>query len=322
MARRRRDTDPVPDIAKLVALLAFALLFFPVFRQSVITFFFWLLAIAAVGVLAWVGYRLLFRRVPPAQPFQQTRVYDLSDLKPVDTDPSPSLKQTLNEVETLLRRTQAPRVSSTGPKSSSPFPYYQSTQNEAENPFQRTTTPDLETQIKKIDWFQFEKIVCLLYEKLGYAVTRRGGANPDGGIDLIIAKDGLRTAVQCKHWKAWRVGVRGIREFIGALTDAGLTRGIFITMKGYTREAKDLADKHNIEILEEFRLISMLRSSDMAYDPAAQEILRDEQKYCPKCERPMILRTATKGPNPGEQFWGCSAYPRCHCKLPFNQSQD
>lgn len=32
---------------------------------------------------------------------------------------------------------------------------------------------------------------------------------------------------------------------------------------------------------------------------------------CPKCGAPMILRTASKGKNKGEEFYGCSQYPKC-----------
>ena len=32
---------------------------------------------------------------------------------------------------------------------------------------------------------------------------------------------------------------------------------------------------------------------------------------CPKCNAPMILRTATKGANQGKQFYGCSNFPNC-----------
>lgn len=32
---------------------------------------------------------------------------------------------------------------------------------------------------------------------------------------------------------------------------------------------------------------------------------------CPKCETPMVLRTATKGKRKGQEFWGCSNYPQC-----------
>lgn len=32
---------------------------------------------------------------------------------------------------------------------------------------------------------------------------------------------------------------------------------------------------------------------------------------CPKCGVPMALRTARRGATMGEQFWGCTNYPRC-----------
>lgn len=32
---------------------------------------------------------------------------------------------------------------------------------------------------------------------------------------------------------------------------------------------------------------------------------------CPKCSKPMVRRTAQRGPNVGNEFWGCSDFPRC-----------
>jgi four helix bundle suffix protein len=32
---------------------------------------------------------------------------------------------------------------------------------------------------------------------------------------------------------------------------------------------------------------------------------------CPRCRKPMVLRTAKTGKNAGRQFWGCSDYPNC-----------
>lgn len=32
---------------------------------------------------------------------------------------------------------------------------------------------------------------------------------------------------------------------------------------------------------------------------------------CPRCQNPLVLRTATKGSHRGQQFWGCSAFPKC-----------
>ena len=42
---------------------------------------------------------------------------------------------------------------------------------------------------------------------------------------------------------------------------------------------------------------------------------------CPKCGGTMVLRTARKGQNAGNQFWGCATYPACRgvVKHPLNQ---
>ena len=46
----------------------------------------------------------------------------------------------------------------------------------------------------------------------------------------------------------------------------------------------------------------MSQSSDQTTDPAPG---------CPKCDRPMVRRTARRGANAGREFWGCSDFPRC-----------
>lgn len=38
---------------------------------------------------------------------------------------------------------------------------------------------------------------------------------------------------------------------------------------------------------------------------------------CPKCGSELVLRTAKRGENAGNQFWGCSAYPACRATKPF-----
>jgi hypothetical protein len=41
---------------------------------------------------------------------------------------------------------------------------------------------------------------------------------------------------------------------------------------------------------------------------------------CPKCGSKMILRIAKKGNNQGQQFWGCSNFPRCRAMIPFEST--
>ena len=163
-------------------------------------------------------------------------------------------------------------------------------------------------KLRKIDWFQFEKLIELVYRSRGYSVTRTGGANPDGGIDLIVESATERFAVQCKHWRKWTVGVRHIREFLGALTDSKISMGIYITLVGYTDDARQLAEKHGIEIFDEADLTVMLVESGLMNSPEITRLFSDERKFCPKCENEMVLRTARVK---GDQFWGCSKYPRC-----------
>lgn len=54
-----------------------------------------------------------------------------------------------------------------------------------------------------------------------------------------------------------------------------------------------------------------LNSMETSGQPVAPE-KENLAPPCPKCGREMVLRTAKKGSNKGEQFWGCPDYPNCH----------
>jgi four helix bundle suffix protein len=38
---------------------------------------------------------------------------------------------------------------------------------------------------------------------------------------------------------------------------------------------------------------------------------QSDAPLCPLCGKPMLQRTARKGPHAGQTFWGCSAFPEC-----------
>jgi Restriction endonuclease/Topoisomerase DNA binding C4 zinc finger len=169
-------------------------------------------------------------------------------------------------------------------------------------------------KLRKIDWFQFEKLIQVIYLHRGFTVKRLGGASADGGIDLIIESSTEKFVVQCKHWRKWTVGVRHIREFLGTLTDSKIPKGIFITLEGYSGDAKQLAVKHGIQILDKPDIIVMLVESGLIYSKEISALFSDERKFCPKCEKEMVLRTSRLK---GNQFWGCSNYPHCRFTLNF-----
>jgi restriction system protein len=179
------------------------------------------------------------------------------------------------------------------------------------------TTRQLFERLRIVDWYQFEKIIAIVYRKAGFHVDRRGGANPDGGIDILITGSAReKVAIQCKHWKTRDVGVKTIREFLGALKDAGIHKGIVITLRGYTGEAKQLAERNGIGLLNETGLAELFQSTQTQFDPEVLSLLNETRKLCPKCEHELGLRTAKKGAKLGSQFWGCSNFPRCRFTMP------
>jgi hypothetical protein len=168
--------------------------------------------------------------------------------------------------------------------------------------------PALLEKLRKIDWFQFEKLIQIVHEHRGFEVERLGGANPDGGVDLILKSPTEHFAVQCKHWRKSAVGVEEIREFLGALTDRKIPKGIYVTLVGYSSEAKQLADKHGIQMLQESDLVRMLEQSALTSSEEISKLLSDERKFCPKCENELLVKTNRMN---GTKFWGCSTFPYC-----------
>jgi restriction system protein len=174
-----------------------------------------------------------------------------------------------------------------------------------------THAPGSHWELRHLDWFQFEKLVALLFDAEGFVVECYGGANADGGIDLLATKNGLTFGIQCKHWKATRAGIKEVRALFGALQDRNLQHGFLVTVQGYTHAASAYARRNGIELMDERTLLKNLEEVNWRMNPAFIELLDDERKVCPKCESAMVLRTVAKGAHVGRQFWGCSSYPRC-----------
>lgn len=43
-----------------------------------------------------------------------------------------------------------------------------------------------------------------------------------------------------------------------------------------------------------------------------EQAVTEGSPACPVCGKPMFRRTVQRGTRQGEQFWGCSDYPRCN----------
>ena len=168
--------------------------------------------------------------------------------------------------------------------------------------------------IRNLSWREFEILIGEAFRRQGYQVTERGGAGPDGGVDLELKGEGEEVLVQCKHYRRAKIGVKPVRELYGVAMGEGANRSIFITSHNYTDEAKRFADGKPIELIDGEGLAELLGkdvNGGRSAEPMATELQAGEIPQCPRCGEPMVKRTAKRGANAGHDFWGCSAYPRC-----------
>ncbi len=76
----------------------------------------------------------------------------------------------------------------------------------------------------------------------------------------------------------------------------------FVEQGGYTEQ------------LAAARLAFRAKLSDRS-NPADQSDPTNHIPNCPRCGKPMVLRTARSGKRSGRQFWGCTDYPNCNGAL-------
>lgn len=90
--------------------------------------------------------------------------------------------------------------------------------------------------IDRMSGEHFEEYLAVLLERLGYDVTPTG--KYDKGADLLLYRDGVRTAVQAKCWRDKPVGVEAVRAVIASQRPYRCERGLVITNGTYTRTAR------------------------------------------------------------------------------------
>jgi restriction system protein len=162
--------------------------------------------------------------------------------------------------------------------------------------------------IRSISWQEFEELVGEAYRRKGYRVEESGGGGADGGVDLVLKKNGEILLVQCKHWRQEKVGVKVVRELYGVVTAGNATGGIVISSGAFTQETTDFARGKPLELIGGIELAKMVGDLRKTRIPIS---LQTRAIQCPLCGSEMGLRTAKKGPKAGEKFWGCTTYPKC-----------
>lgn len=170
-----------------------------------------------------------------------------------------------------------------------------------------------------MSWQQFEQLVGEGFRRQGYRVMETGGGGAYGGVDLVLHRDGETHLVQCKQWRAQRVGVEVVRELYGVMAAKGAAGGFVVTSGRYTDAARSFARGRNVRLIDGPQLRALLQQVQVAPSPRAAQpapppaapVPPASSPACPVCSKAMVLRTAKRGAAAGQAFWGCSAYPSC-----------
>jgi restriction system protein len=163
------------------------------------------------------------------------------------------------------------------------------------------------TAIASMSWRDFERLVGETFRAQGFKVVELGGNGPDGGVDLVLARDGKRYLAQCKHWKAWEVGVSVVRELNGVIAAQRAHGGYVITGGRFTRDAMAFANSCGLTLIDghDLEKLIKLRASAPPVD----------NPRCPECSSKMVEKVASQGPYKGKPFWSCTTFPKCRGKL-------
>jgi len=178
--------------------------------------------------------------------------------------------------------------------------------------------------LNQMGWQEFEMLVGEAYRRHGYEVIERDGGGADGGVDLVLRKDGERFLVQCKQWRARRVGVKIVRELYGVMAAEDAAGGFVVTSGEFTKEASAFAAGKEIELLDGPRLLRLIQGVAGGKSPRPHRGPRQAPQTpqqrshgeigppaCPRCGNTMVVRVAKRGKQAGKQFWGCPGFPKC-----------
>lgn len=172
--------------------------------------------------------------------------------------------------------------------------------------------------VASLTWQKFESLVAEGFRERGFTVMEKGGAAPDGGVDLILARGTERFLVQCKQWRAQQVPVTIVRELYGVMAAQHAAGGYVVTSGRFTKDATAFAAGRNIELIDGDGLPALFRQPKKVVSASRMAPVSPTESpspSCPRCQEPMVARVAKRGASRGSEFWGCRHYPRCTATL-------
>jgi restriction system protein len=170
-----------------------------------------------------------------------------------------------------------------------------------------------------MSWRQFELLVGEAFRRRSYQVEETGQGGADGGVDLILRRNGRTELVQCKQWRTRQVNVPIVREMWGLVAHHRADGAKIVCVGEFTRDASEFASGKNIELINGKRLLELVRDVQTSaadessirtarIEPVLSAHAADARVTCPTCDAEMVFR---KNRSADTWFLGCVNYPRC-----------
>src|SRR5690606_11146971 len=99
----------------------------------------------------------------------------------------------------------------------------------------------------------------------GYQVAETGLGGKDGGIDLILTKDGRRELVQCKQWRRRQVNAATVREMWGLVDHHGADAVHIVSVGNFTPDARQFSRGKPIYLVTGRDLLERTRTAKGAF---------------------------------------------------------
>jgi restriction system protein len=134
-----------------------------------------------------------------------------------------------------------------------------------------------------IDGFRFEHFVGHLLRCMGYR-TQITQATGDGGFDIIAHRDPLGLEppiikVQCKR-TIGAIGQPDVQKLTGTLAPGGSELGLFVTLGGYTPEAKNFGrNRQDVRLVSGTELVDLIFEHYADFDPEWKRLLPLRRVY-------------------------------------------
>lgn len=110
--------------------------------------------------------------------------------------------------------------------------------------------------IDAMSGIEFENHLKYFFEQQGYTV-KTTPASGDNGVDLLITKNKITTAVQCKRYRN-SVGVSAVQEVYTGASFYNCKEALLITSSSFTAPAKKMAHKLDVILWDRQELIRQL----------------------------------------------------------------